>query len=443
MNSEWIRKLMHPSVFSALLIAIPNLIRAESAGTVELSLGQAIELSMKNNGTLKSLEHQLTAADYTIKSAATGFLPKISTSVTSQHQSGNGMISKLMGSSLDNSYSIGLEIQQPIFTGFATLNSLQSAKASYDLQKATNEKTVQTIRYAVTRIYWGLVNLRKSCDVASEAVKQLEELAANQKARLEQGMTTEHDYLLTDASLEQARLNVLTVDKSLSSTQRQFAVYLGLPVESTINLTDTLSTTADTVTFKGDSLLQAALQTRPDLKETRLQLALNEIGIKQARSAYYPTLAAGFSFSEARPDQLYKDQWGNSWNLYASLKFNILDWGDRVFKVKKAQSQELSLLDLLEQKRSMITKEVLDASEAVEQSARTLNVTLKLQDARKKSYDASLAKYEEGVIPLYELLDVHSSYISAKYKVLEASADLELARINLEMGGFGSGSSAQ
>lgn len=443
MNSEWIRKLMHPSVFSALLIAIPNLIQAESAGTVELSLGQAIELSMKNNGTLKSLEHQLTAADYTIKSAATGFLPKISTSVTSQHQSGNGMISKLMGSSLDNSYSIGLEIQQPIFTGFATLNSLQSAKASYDLQKATNEKTVQTIRYAVTRIYWGLVNLRKSCDVASEAVKQLEELAANQKARLEQGMTTEHDYLLTDASLEQARLNVLTVDKSLSSTQRQFAVYLGLPVESTINLTDTLSTTADTVTFKGDSLLQAALQTRPDLKETRLQLALNEIGIKQARSAYYPTLAAGFSFSEARPDQLYKDQWGNSWNLYASLKFNILDWGDRVFKVKKAQSQELSLLDLLEQKRSMITKEVLDASEAVEQSARTLDVTLKLQDARKKSYDASLAKYEEGVIPLYELLDVHSSYISAKYKVLEASADLELARINLEMGGFGSGSSAQ
>ncbi|HEX2957813.1 MAG TPA: TolC family protein [Chitinispirillaceae bacterium] len=441
MKTECIRKLMYISVLTALLVVTPISVWAESAATVELTLQHAIELAMQNNGTIKSMEHQLKAADYGKKSAATGFLPKVSTSVTSRHQSGNDMISKLLGSSLDNSYSIGFEIQQPIFTGFATLEALQSAKASYELQKVTCQKTEQTVSYAVTRIYWGLVNLRKSGNVANEAVKQLEELTANQKARMEQGMATEHDYLLTDASLEQARLNALTVERSLASTQRQFSVYLGLPVESIIILSDTLSEASNTVAFNSDSLLQEALQTRPDLKESNLQLALNEIGIKQVRSSYFPTLAAGFSFSESRPDQLYKDQWGNNWYFYASLNFQIIDWGDRVFKVKKAQSQKLSLLALNEQKRSMVKKEVLDAGEAVEQSIRALDVTRKLEDAQAKSYQASLSKYEEGVIPLYELLDVHNDYISARYKVLEASAALELARINLEMGGFGTSSS--
>ncbi|MBN1603685.1 MAG: TolC family protein [Chitinispirillaceae bacterium] len=433
MNSERVRMPIFTSVITALLVAIPY------ADTVELSLQQAIDLTMKNNASIKAMEHQITAAKYGIKSAVTGFLPKVATTVTARHQSGNDMISQLLRKKLDNSYSIGLEIQQPIFTGFATLNALRSAKTSYALQEATSEKTQQSIRYAVTRIYWGLVSLRKSGDVADEAVKQLEELTANQKALLEQGMAAEHDVLLTEASLEQARLNVLTVEKSLKSTQRQFSIYLGLPVESEIVLSDSLSATSETTTFNSDSLLQTALQNRPDLKEANLQLSLSETGIKLSRAAYYPTLAAGFSFSETRPDQSYNDTWGNSWYLYAALNFNIFDWGDRIFKVKKAQSQHLSLIEQVEQKREMVKKEVLDANESVVQNAKTLDVTLKLQEAQKRSYEATVAKYEEGVIPLYELLNIHSNYIGAKYKVLEASANLELARINLEMGGIGSG----
>lgn len=439
MNSERVRMPIFTSVITALLVAIPY------ADTVELSLQQAIDLTMKNNASIKAMEHQITAAKYGIKSAVTSFLPKLSTTVSARHQGGDDLMAELgkmfgaTGPKLNDYYSIGFEVQQPIFTGFATLNALQSAKTSYALQEATSEKTQQLTRYAVTRIYWGLVSLRKSGDVANEAVKQLEELTNNQKALLEQGMSAEHDVLLTEASLEQARLSVLNIEKSLKSTQRQFSIYLGLPLESEIVLTDTLSSTSEATVFNSDSLLQAALQSRPDLKETNLQLTLSETGIKLQRSAYYPTLAAGFSLSEARPDQLNRDKWGNTWNVYAAFNFNIIDWGDRVFKVKKAQSQHLSLIEQVEQKREMVKKEVLDANESVVQNAKTLDVTLKLQEAQKRSYEATVAKYEEGVIPLYELLNIHSNYIGAKYKVLEASANLELARINLEMGGIGSG----
>jgi outer membrane protein len=214
------------SVITALLVTIP------CADTVELSLQQAIDLTMKNNASIKATEHQITAADYGIKSAATGFLPKLSTTVSARHQGGDDLMAELgkmfgaTGPKLDDYYSIGFEVQQPIFTGFATLNALKSAKTSYALQEATSEKTQQLTRYAVTRIYWGLVSLRKSGDVANEAVKQLEELTNNQKALLEQGMSAEHDVLLTEASLEQARLSVLNVEKSLKSTQRQFSIYL-------------------------------------------------------------------------------------------------------------------------------------------------------------------------------------------------------------------------
>ena len=60
-------------------------------------------------------------------------------------------------------------------------------------------------------------------------------------------------------------------------------------------------------------------------------------------------------------------------------------------------------------------------------------------EAREKAYDASLAKYEEGVIPMYELLDAHNSLISAKYAALQTATSLKLAIINLDMGGLGSG----
>jgi hypothetical protein len=58
------------------------------------------------------------------------------------------------------------------------------------------------------------------------------------------------------------------------------------------------------------------------------------------------------------------------------LEFQHHRLGDRVFKVKKAKAQHLSLVEQVEQKREMVKKEVLDANESVVQSAKTLESPL-------------------------------------------------------------------
>jgi outer membrane protein TolC len=275
--------------------------------------------------------------------------------------------------------------------------------------------------------------------VASEAIKQLEELTSNQEARMEQGMSTEHDYLLTKASLAQARINELKVNKSVSSMKRQFAILLGLPATTEIVLIDTSAEGSLSPHVDLDSAVSSALSGRPDLKETRLKMDLAELGIKSAKSAFYPTIVAGFGYSNESPEPDVREQWRYNWAASVSLKFNLLDWGDRNFKLKKAREQQLALKEILQEKTASVEKEVLDAYHEVEQLQRETEAAELLMEAREKAYEASLAKYEEGVIPMYELLDAHNSLISAKYAALQTATSLKLAIINLDMGGLGSG----
>lgn len=432
-----------------LLVLAVCVVFGQSAENVELSAEMAIEMAMKNNHSIKTLEHQQKQAEYDIKSATTAFLPSVSLNGTYSRTGLDFEIPDSVAASLppsmglnENSFSYGLQIQQPIFTGFAVLHGLNSAKLSSTIAKENTETVRQKVRYAVLQIYWGIVSLQKSKSVASEAIKQLEELTSNQEARMEQGMSTEHDYLLTKASLAQARMNELKVNKSVSSMKRQFAILLGLPATTEISLIDTSAESNLMPKVNLDSTVSSALSGRPDLKEARLKMNLTELGIKAAKSAFYPSLVAGFSYSNESPEPATREMWRYNWRASAALSFNLLDWGNRNFKLKKAREQQLMLKEVLEEKKAIVEKEVIDAYHEVEQLQSETEAADLLMEAREKAYDASLAKFEEGVIPMYELLDAHNFLISAKYAALQTATSLKLAVINLDMGGLGSTSSS-
>lgn len=429
-----------------LLVLTVCVVLGQSAERVELSAEMAVEMAMKNNHSIKSVEHQQKQAEYDIKSARTAFLPGVSLSGSYSRTGLDFEIPAAIADSLPpgmgldkNSYTYGIQIQQPVFAGFAVLNGLNSAKLSSAITKENAEAVRQKIRYAVLQIYWGIVSLQKSGSVASEAIKQLEELTSNQEARMEQGMSTEHDYLLTKASLAQARINELKVNKSVSSMKRQFAILLGLPATSEIVLIDTSAEDSLSSQVDLDSAVSSALSGRPDLKETRLKMDLAELGIKSAKSAFYPSIVAGFGYSNESPEPATKERWRYSWRASASVNFTLLDWGNRNYKLKKAKEQQSALKEILQEKTASVEKEVLDAYHEVEQLQRETEAAELLMEAREKAYEASLAKYEEGVIPMYELLDAHNSLISAKYAALQTATSLKLAIINLDMGGLGSG----
>ncbi len=426
-----------------LLVLAVCVVSGQSAEKVELSSEMAVEMAMKNNYTIKTLEHQQKQAEYDIKSAAIAFLPSVSVSGSYSRkkiEGLSGLVSPNMASAFglnENSFNYGLQIQQPIFTGFAILNGLNSAKLSSTITKESAETVRQKIRYAVLQIYWGIVSLQKSELVASEAIKQLEELTSNQEARMEQGMSTEHDYLLTKASLAQARMNELKVNKSVSSMKRQFAILLGLPATTEIELIDTSVDGNISRNVNLDSAVSSTLSGRSDLKEARLKMDLAELGVKSAKSAFYPSIVAGFGYSNESPEPDVREMWKYNWAASVSLKLDLLDWGNRNFKLKKAREQQLALKEVLQEKTATVEKEVLDAYHEVEQLQSETEAAGLLMEAREKAYNASLAKYEEGVIPMYELLDAHNSLISAKYAALQTSTSLKLAVINLDMGGLG------
>ena len=415
---------------------------------LSITADEAVELAAKNNRTIQALGHQLNAADLGVKSAVTGFLPQASLNGTMTRKSGNDMMTKMTESDLLNSYNIVIGIQQPIFTGFATLNGLLTAKTARSLQETTSEKTKKLIRYSVLQVYWGIVTLEKSSAVAAQAVRQLEEMTSNQEAMLDQGMTTEHDYLLSKASLAQARTSELNVGKNISSMKRRFAVLLGLPVNTKIILADTSAAQPVGPVSDRDSLVKDMAENRTDIVESRLRLQMSDLSVKMARAAYFPTLVAGFNYQTDRPSfgisgqgfaQL--DEFQDDWNVFLQFNFTIFTWGDRYFKVKKANEEYKALYENFEQKKSSVENEALGAYETYKYENSVFESAVLLADAREKAYDASRAKYKEGVITMYELLNTHSDFINARFQSLQAAADLELARINMELGGLGTSGS--
>jgi outer membrane protein TolC len=446
-------------------IFLPFILVACIHAELVLTPEKAVELALKNNKQLKAAEWSLKEKEQGKKEAVTGFLPKVSgtamyrkTSDVPSFGAGGGassqpvdpmmqpfitaleeMFSSMEMGSTDN-YSLGLNVSQPIFTGFKIINAHKLAKTANQAQKNEYEKNQQLIAYGAVSLFWLAYTFDEAVKLAADAEAQLKKLSEDQQKMFEAKMIAEQDLLQIKASYTKAKVESIRTERQKRGHYRNLINFLDLEPGTSIILQYDQNEKTETVAQNLKDYIDFVKKSRPDKQQSENTLEILALSEKMSKSNYYPTLAASFDYTYARPNQAvsFQDEWADSWSIMVIATWNLFDWGAAYRQGKQAEYRRMALKEINEAQERTIVSEAIDSWEAVEESQKEYDAAKEATQAADLNYKATKLKYEEGMVTTFEFLSAQSSLTSSQFSELGVLVKLKLALENMKIGGLGS-----
>lgn len=186
------------------------------------SLADAMRAAYRKNPTLNAERARQRATDELVPAAKSGWRPTIIAGATAEQQ-----WSDTSRTPSDDNASLNLNIQlsQPIFRGFKTVEGIASAKANVEAGRQQLLAVEQAVLFDVVSAYLGVVRDRQILSIRLQNVSNLQKQARAAQARFEVGEVTR-----TDVSQARARVSAAQgeVASSRANLEASIAAYVNV-----------------------------------------------------------------------------------------------------------------------------------------------------------------------------------------------------------------------
>ena len=167
---------------------------------LDLDLESLVSMAKDNRPEIQQLEFSEAAGQKRVDVAKTGNRPDLS--VFSNYQlDDNEKLTKM-----NRVWNVGVQINIPIFDGFATRAAVQQAKSGLKQAQLAKHQRMDTVEFEVRTAYLNLIQAKALINVQKETVAQAQESVRLANLRYENGMLTSVE--LTDAQLALAQAEV-------------------------------------------------------------------------------------------------------------------------------------------------------------------------------------------------------------------------------------------
>jgi HAE1 family hydrophobic/amphiphilic exporter-1 len=495
-----------------------------------LSLREAIEMALTNNKDIEVARDNVKIAEFDFKAARGQYEPRLSfSSFYERAETPTGsIISGPGGATTQSSYAGGFRFEglAPKFGGsyrvefsnsrvttnnaFATLNpqfptslgfsytqpllrgrkfdnqrrSIEISKKNLSLTDAQfRQRTIEVIT-AVQRAYWDLVFTLKNLQVQRDAARDAKAQLEHNKRLVEEGILAPIDVVSAEAQVATFEQNVyLALDdvnraennlKNLISENRNAALW-----NKSIVPSDPVENEAPVVSLP--DAMNAALQNRPELQQSDVAKAINEIDQtfyrEQTRTqvdlvASYTTSGLAGSFNSSGggsfsalgevinrvnaltpnlppipvsqggiPGVLVGGYGQSITNLFAN-RYPTVRVGVQINLPLKNQTAQAQLgRSLVEGKRiqtqreqleQLIQVDVRNALQAVRSAEARLRAAVAQREASEKQYQSEQRKFDAGQSTLFLVLERQTQLTNARGSEIRAQTDLNKAIAELQ-----------
>ncbi len=128
-------------------------------------------------------------------------------------------------------WSLGLQINIPIFDGFASRAAIQQSKSVLSQLQLGTQQTKSTVEFEVRNAYLALLEAKTLIDVQRETVAQAEESVRIANLQFENGMITTVELTDTQLALMQAKVNRLQAQHDYVVGLAQLEKAIGQKIE--------------------------------------------------------------------------------------------------------------------------------------------------------------------------------------------------------------------
>ncbi len=421
---------------AAVLLLLPSLAAAEP---LRLGVDQAVELALERNTDVVNAEHGRLIYKEKIREYWGTLYPQLSAAASytrniekpSMFFGGNKIE---IGS--DNAYAASLDLAQVLWAGGKVATGIRMAGIYSDSSAERLRAARNTVRKAVTQMYYSVLLSRAMADIQEETLELSRQHLSVIETRYRQG-------LASDLALLRQRVEVSNNEPAVTQNLNYYEAgllalkdLLGLSPDAELELTGAMGCSpAEPAPL--DELYRAAMAARPEYRLADLEKRLAAQNVTLEKAGHYPYLNAFASRSfQGQTDDSFPGSDERSWALTAGVRLNLplFSGGSVSSRVKQAdlalRTAEENLASAERGLKITVKKAWLELREA---SQRLASQAAAVETARK-ALAATELRFKSGLAGQLDLNDAtlalnraQTLYTQAQHDVCSASAELDWA----------------
>ncbi len=393
----------------------------------ELTLSESWQIALQNNLTLQQQQKVIEQASREWQIQKSQLVPTLSASGNYNYVSELARLQlpfpvpgvKEIEAGVRNQYDLSLVFQQPIFTGFRTINMIKSARQQYRAQQLQKRVIRNQLLFQIGQLFYSIqLNLLQQ-QVLRESIARTDNHLQQVRNFYLTGQAPAFDTLQVFTRKLQEENRLEQVQNTLIILTSQFRHLLN--VEQPVKAAPLSIETVNPSLAPLDEYLNRALQHRPELQQFRAVQEGQRFRKNALRSAYYPQVIATATYHYARPGvDFFRGEWMDYYTVGVGLKWNLWNWKRDQRRVEQVQV-EMQRLDLKTRQLSQdIRQQVIEAYQHLKNTARQIQLQRQLAAQEQERYRIVREQYTQGQASNLDLDNAETALTEAELGLKQA-----------------------
>jgi|GEM_PF-1828540 len=310
-----------------------------------LTVEQAVELALAHSPVMAARVAATAAEDARAAVARTARYPGITLSAGYQRVAAQdpleldlGPGSTTLGDEITDVASVGVTVQQPLFTGGAIAGVVALAEVSAQIRMHELVLTRRDVIHRTRAAYWEVVEAQERLQAIRDRLAQVHSLVRDSENRAAAGVLTRSDLLAVRMSAAETEMQELRARNTLDVALARLRTLTGLdaetPIEPVSDVGETVRGGAGDLAGEDEAAIGAALEdyvaralsNRSDLAALRLAVVAQEESLRSVAAERFPQLSAigSVSYASPAPNEFPADSsFGTTWSVGITGRYEL------------------------------------------------------------------------------------------------------------------------
>lgn len=396
----------------------------------QLTLEECCEIAAANNKQGKLADFSIQKAQLQLKNMNSNFLPKLSAAggyLYADKDFGAELMPSVAAElNLNNTYTGGVQIEQPLFLGGKLFAARKMAQTGLSIAGLNKEKTESDIRFETEKAYWNVVKAKELQKVSQQFLQTVDELYRTVENYYNTGMASQNELLKVKVKINEAKLSLKRSENSVRLAKMSLCHLMGMPMNKDIDVINNLSD------IEAVDTNIHSVENRLEYKILSENIQLKNQEIKAVRSDFLPRvgLVAGYNYMNGvklNGTKLISD---DVFAVMVSVKVPLFHWGEGMRKVKSAQIEKQMAIVQRDEFTEKMQLEVSQALNMLDESELEIKLTESAFNEATESLRESRKNYETGMETLVNYMDTQSIWQKSWAEFVSAKINYQIAKAN-------------
>ena len=407
------------------------------AQSLQLTLGQALEIALSESNTVKIADMTVEKSGYAKKGSYASLYPNISANGSYQRTLKKqqmvmnfGGMEQTITMGQNNNINAGVTASMPLINA-PLWESLKVSAMDVEMAVEQARSSKISLVSQVKQAFYGALLAKESHNMMKEVYDNATKNYNETVNKYNVGKASEFEKMRAQVTMMNAEPNVTSAENAMVLTTWQLKALIGIDLDKEIEVVGDLSD------YEGDMLgggnYTSDMSNNSSMKQLQIQNRMLDANTKMLKFQYIPTLAAQFAYNYvAMGDSLMKMNWSPYSTVAVSLSIPIFDGLSKHYNIKQMKVAKESLNVQMEDVQRNLSIAAKNYTDQMELCVKNYNAAKSAVEVAQKSYQISEKMYEVGKATLVELNDAQLAYTQALLNMNQSIYNYMVAKAALD-----------